>query len=541
MTLKTKPQIMPAVTSVINVTTELSVETAGDFLDPSTRLALLRVTSTTDSELDWRRDYATDNQLGENAANWKGRRPADGDEDAFQDMLVVDDQIGPAMAREVDAQFGKDPEWDAVRGKAKLEDGDEIVTGMTEWHADVQLTAVLKDAGRLRFWAGQMVGRVYIPDEYAERLKGKDAPKTLTDALELVHIQAIDPTEGGPITDQHKRLLGYWYRYTRQDEEGKDQRVLEAHTPKHVLRFIEDQGKLTPDWTDTPADNPFHDSNTPARLRRAEYLMFHIDRDGGSAITTSVRHAQDRLNVVATYQGRNDDQTGYRQIVVSNAEQPVDKKGNAVPFPMGPGVGINLHGLKKPGTGQGLSETTDRHTPTWEVIDPLNPEEFHIPSKREWKRSLLEKLDQLWTLSPETNVSGESKRQSRKTFDNRVGFAAQDAGAFMAWALRAALMLAAQVLGKTSEYRDVTFQPKFYLDVDAANLEELRVKLQMWQQGALTLTTLLEATPGVTDAAKEAEAVDKGSGTSIQSDAKKAALDRLTGGTTGGDAPGATA
>ncbi|MFC6592397.1 hypothetical protein ACFP81_10600 [Deinococcus lacus] len=151
-----------------------------------------------------------------------------------------------------------------------------------------------------------------------------------------------------------------------------------------------------------------------------------------------------------------------------------------------------------------------------------------------WKSGLLEKLDQLWTLSPETQVSGESKRQSRKPYDRRVAFAGQDSALFLAWALRAALRLACQVVGR-SDYRDATFQPKMFLDVDAINLEEVRVKLSMWQAGALTLVSLLESVPGITDAAKEAEAVQRGEGTSEESEAKRQALERLAGGR-GGEA-----
>lgn len=540
--MRTKPQIMPAVSGTLNITVQQLEGELANVLDQATFTALQNLLRTADLDLDWRHDYAFDRQLGESLENWKGRKPAEGTDDQdFLDMLVVDDQIGPAMGREVSDQFAKDPEWDAAQGSTKLEASSELVTTMSDWHTEAGLSAAAKDAARARWWAGRMVGRVYIPAEYADRLTGKDKPNTLADALELIHVQAIDPREGGPILDLHSRVLGYWYRYQRTGKDGQTERILEVHTPAQVLTLAQDSGgalRLDGD----PADSPFQDPANPQRLRRAEYLMWHVDRDGGSCITQSVRAAQDRLNVVNTYMGRNDDQTGYRQFITVNAEQPKDAKGRPTAFPMGPGVAINLRGLKKPKTGNStLGDTEpDRFTPTWEVVEPLSPETYHIPSINKWKSSLLEKLDQLWTLTPDVQVSGESKRQSRKPYDRRVAFAGQDAGLFIAWALRAALRLAAQIIGKVNEYRDVTFQPKMYLDVDGANLEELKVKLQMWQAGALTLVSLLEATPGVGDAAREASSVEGGSGTSPQSDAKKAALDRLAGGSTGGDQGGAT-
>lgn len=543
--MRTKPQIMPPVTSTIVVTaTLLNTDGVTELLDAPTTRALTAALNDRDRELDWRHDYSHDQQLGQTGENWKGRKPADGQEGEFLDMLVVNDQIGPAMGREVSDQFAKDPEWDATQGKSKLDEKHEVVTALTDWHKEAGLTAVAKEAAAARFWAGRILGRVYVPDEYGDRLTGAGAPRTLAEALDLIHVQAVDPREGGPVEDRHGRVLGYWYRYARDTgDTDRPQSVVEVHTPTQVLPFLEVDGKLTP-LEDEIADSPFHDPQQPQRARRAEYLMWHADREGGSAITRTARDSQDRLTVLVTYHARNDDQTGYRQLIVTNAEQPKNSKGQPVAFPMGPGIALNIRGLKKPKSGRDSlsgSEEPDRHTPTVDVVEPLNPAEFHIPSEDAWKRRVLEVFDQAYTLTPEVQVSGESKRQSRKPYDRRVSFAAQDAGMFIAWALRAALMLAGQILGKAKEYRDITFQPKMYLDVDAVNLEELRVKLQMWESGALTLVSLLEATPGVTDAAKEAGRLtgegEGKDGPTPPTDPKKEALERLATGkpATGGD------
>jgi hypothetical protein len=509
---------LPAVSGTMAVTTSLI--SAREFGLPAALPGLLSAAlnqKTTD--LDMLYDYAHDNQIGKNGQYWKGRKPADNNLQDALPQLVQDDQIGPSQEREVDAQFAKDPEWEAQEDGETYEDVD-VVSPMTDWHREAGLTAVLKDAARARWWAARMVGRVYIPEEYAEQLES--TPKTLESILELIHVESVDPRHGGPVLDAHKRVLGYWNRYG-QTVNGEKVTIVELYTPDRFLVFQQGVGGTLTHLRERDADSPFKGIGT---ARRAEYLMWHADRDGGSSITRSVRDAQDRLNVVATYMGRNDEQTGYRQFIVSNAEQPVTPEGKPAAYQMGPGVVVNLKGLTIDAVKTAVGERPQRHTPTWEIVDPLNPEAYHIPSINQWKRSLLEKLDQLWTLNPETQVSGESKRQSRKPFDKRVTFASQDTGGFLAWALRAALMLAAQVLQKTSDYQGITFLPKLYLDVDAVNLEELRVKLAMWQAGALKLTTLLEATPGVADAAAEAQDLEDGGG-SPDSQAQQAALDRL--------------
>ncbi|THF70491.1 hypothetical protein E7T06_07240 [Deinococcus sp. Arct2-2] len=516
MTLKAPA--LPAVSGTLAVTTSL-IDAVTLGLPTALPGLLSAALSQKTTDLDVLYDYAHDNQIGKNGQYWKGRKPADGNLQDALPQLVQDDQIGPAQEREVDAQFAKDPEWEVQEAGQTLENA-ELVTALTDWHREAGLTAILKDAARARWWAARMVGRVYIPEDYAEQLQR--TPKTLAAILELIHVEPVDPRYGGPLLDAHKRVLGYWNRYG-QIVNGEKVIIVELYTPDRFLVFQQGvDGHLT-HLPERDADSPFKGAGT---ARRAEYLMWHADRDGGSSITRSVRDAQDRLNVVGTYMGRNDEQTGYRQFIVSNAEGPVDREGKPAAYQMGPGVVVNLKGLTIDAVKTTAGERPQRHTPTWQIVDPLNPEEFHIPSINQWKRSLLEKLDQLWTLTPETNVSGESKRQSRKPFDKRVTFGSQDTGGFLAWALRAALMLAAQVMEKTSEYQNVTFLPKLYLDVDAVNLEELRVKLAMWQAGALKLTTLLEATPGVADAAAEAKDLDEGGG-SPESQAQQAALNRL--------------
>ncbi|MFC6592395.1 hypothetical protein ACFP81_10590 [Deinococcus lacus] len=211
--LTTKPQVMPAVSGTILLTAQLTQ--GGDHLSPLLLTSLRSSLSVPLADLEWRYDYTHDNQLGSTAQYWKGRKPAEGQEDDFIDMLVVDDQLGPALAREVGDQFAKDPEWDIALNGKRLEPGHELVRAMTDWHAEAGLTAAAKDAAAARWWAGRMVGRVYIPEEYQEMLA---QVSTLEQALELVHVQAVDPREGGPLLDRHGRTLGYWYRYTRTPE-----------------------------------------------------------------------------------------------------------------------------------------------------------------------------------------------------------------------------------------------------------------------------------------------------------------------------------
>ncbi len=459
-----------------------------------------------DLNLDVLHDYAHDNQIGTNGQYWRGRKPVSGSITDILDQLVSDDQIGPALDTLVAGQLDRDPEWDVVVEGTPIEGNAEgvfppPVPELTEWHQGAQLFNALRDAARAYQWAGRLLGRVYIPDVYRDLIvPGKTW--TLQEALSVVHVQAVDPRQGGPLVDGHGRVLGYYFAYSVTDPRTRlTTNLVELHTPDRVWTLTVQNGAFAPlNASEEPPLNPFGSLNA-ASPRRPEFLMWHADRDGGSAITPSIRAKQDRLNAAATNAGRNDDMAGYRQIIVANAEQPVDKDGKPVPWTTGPAVAIRLVGIPYDDEVNGVAMPR-RHTPTWNVIDPVDPAKFQ-GSIDMWTRLIARAFDQEWRIDPQAAVSGESKRVSRKGHDKRVAFAAQDSGAFLAWALRAAYVLASTLVGKQqlTTALKTTFTPRLYLDVDSTNLSEYRELLTAWRDGGLDLQTLVEATPTVKDSA----------------------------------------
>lgn len=481
--------------------------------DPLLRLltALLRQPT---SDLNRLVLYATGHTLGKNGSFWKGRRPRGGDMTAVISQLVQNDQIGPCLARIVDGQLDRDPDWQAMDGDVTLlsesaapAEGEEpdpslrpdpIVDAMTQWHTDANLLAEIRTAAHAYQWAGRAVMRVYVPDAYEADLEERD-DWTLAEALELVHVQAVDPRDGGPILDGHGRCLGYFFAYGVRDELTlTTTRYVEVHTPEEVRRYRRvGTASLVPDGE--PRPNPMHDPALTGS-RRHEYLMLHVDRRGGSALTPSAIDSQDRLNAAETYFGRNDDMGSFRMIVTGNAEDPVTPDGRPTTWKAGPDVVISLVGLPELDVKGGA--TGKRHTPTFQVIEPLDPSVHNVPSVNHWRRNVLSAFDQEWTLGEDAaDASGESKRQSRKAHDKRVVFAAADTARLLVWALRAALKLAASIVGDTELERvsPVRFLARMYLDVDSTNLNEYRAKLDAWRAGGLDLVSLLESTPGVTD------------------------------------------
>lgn len=481
-------------------------------------LAHLRTPS---SDLNKLALYASGQTLGVGGSLWKGRRPRSGQLSDITSQLVQRDETGPALHRLVSAQLDRDPDWRGYDGATELigtsdqrqaGEGETllqtpIIDALATWHEDAALMPAVREAAYSREWAGLGLMRAYIPDSYRQTIEEK-ADWTLEQALELVHVQAVDPRDGGPLIDAHRRVLGYYYTYETQDPLTLVvTRYVELHTHESVQLFVRRANALTP--AGPPMPNPMFDAEVYGS-RRLEFLMFHVDRPGGSAITASAQDAQDRLNVAETYFGRNDDLFGFRMMVTTNAEQPVDDAGRPTTWKYGPDVVVSLTGIPK--NDLELLDPTqpaDRHTPTFQVIDPLDPAVFSLPSVNHWRASVLAAYDQEWIQDAARDVSGESKRQSRKGFDRRVVFAAADSARLLAWALRAALKLAASIVGPQAqvEVANIRFRPRMYLDVDSSNLAEYRELVNAWRDGALDLQTVLEATPGVRDSEQAAARV----------------------------------
>ncbi|MFK7601878.1 hypothetical protein ACI3L1_06665 [Deinococcus sp. SM5_A1] len=478
--------------------------------NPLLRLLLARLNES-QSHLNRLALYASGQTLGINGSFWKGRKGKGGDLADVVSALVQNDQISPCIERIVGAQLDRDPEWQAMDGAVSLlattdelpdDPGanvqpSEIVDVMTDWHDEAALLDETRKAAASYQWAGRMVGRVYIPDDYQDVIDAR-SEWTLADALELVHVQAVDPRDGGPLIDGHGRVQGYFFAYSVVDLVRRTTlRYVQLHTPAEVQLYQRvGNSALIP--VDDPIPSPVADASIVGS-RRHEYLMFHADRLGGTAITPSITDSQDRLNVSETYFARNDDMTGFRMIVAANAEDPVDLDGKPTRWKSGPDVVISLLGIPK--DDRVNAENGGRETPTMLIVDPLDPTSYSIPSVNHWERNVRGGFDQAWTLDQEKAVSGESQRVTRKPFDKRVIFASPASAAFMAWALRAAVRLAASIVGKEAqnETQDIRFKPRMYLEVDSKNLEEFTVKLAAYEKGALDLESVLEATPGITD------------------------------------------
>ncbi|NJK45830.1 MAG: hypothetical protein HC933_17575, partial [Pleurocapsa sp. SU_196_0] len=206
------------------------------------------------------------------------------------------------------------------------------------------------------------------------------------------------------------------------------------------------------------------------------------------------------LNESWTNLKRNDQLAGYRSIITTNAEDPTDDNGKPIPWTFGPARVQSLQGVIARGDEANPEAIA---TPGVIVVDPVNPLESSIPTITTLVEAILEQLDQLWTRSSSQNVSGESKRESRKAFDKRVIETAGGLVRALQWALETALALAATVNNRRDPYARYRINPKLFLDVERGNLELFKALLTGYERNVVSLEALVLANPGVEDAAAE--------------------------------------
>lgn len=458
------------------------------------------------------RDYARGEQIGKNLEYYPGLVPEDPTErEAFKKRLAVLALLGPALDRFTTHILGRDPEWTASAGEAgkPLKPEDERVKGLGEWHkAGGRIHAELKRADQQMRWGGAAYLWMYTPDVYRVLSGGelKRDAATYAEALELIRLDALDTTQAGAV-EQDGVKLAYWRAYSVMVDD-KAQNRIEVHTRQEVTVYVEDGDKLVPasDVGENPRPNPLFDPLKPLRFPA---LMYEMKREAGPQITQSMVDVQNATNTTAMNVLRNNNLGGWRQYYTVNAARPVDDvTGEKTNYVFGPSrvVDVQADFLRD-------KEGDMAQGPNGPILLPVSVGTFDpvnstfMREDADWfEQKLLGQLNQRWT-QDESKVSGESKRESRAAFDKELPAEAQPARDALKWIIETADRFAQWVMGQDVPTDPVTVDPRLFLDVESVDLETLKVLDLMHTAGKLSLETLLESTPGVTDVAKEMERI----------------------------------
>lgn len=444
---------------------------------------------------------ALDDQAGPNLEYWVGLLPADTSKyDDFRKTIVTENIIGPALNRFVAGMLGRDWEWSLKPPEADpLDVEDERVAALSAWHKDADAWGAMKDLAFGVMALGRGSLRVYIPAVYGtdESPVTAGSVATYPEALELIHVMFVPATadpekgEGGAIRDEYGREVAYYYLYSVPTEDNKTETRLELHTPEEVGLFKVDGDKY--EAIGSPVPNPFYD---PAIKRRPRFLMREASRDGGSVVTQTAVDLQNDYNVVLSNRRKNSDVGGHRQYVTIDAQDPTDDQGNPVPYSFGPRVVAAIKSLFADMNGQPLPSPTKASV---QVFDPVPVAIFNDHAEAT-KKALLGYYDQLWTVIGEANISGESRRESRASYEKRVALEAEPVIRTAGWLIETVGMMAAWLVGKPQDMEGFTASARFFLDSQPTDLTTYQALLSAYNAGALDLETLADATPVSSDA-----------------------------------------
>jgi hypothetical protein len=241
--------------------------------------------------------------------------------------------------------------------------------------------------------------------------------------------------------------------------------------------------------------------------------MYEINK-GAPSLTPDIIDKQDGLNVTWTNMRRNDDLSGFRSIVTLNADDPVtvDESGKEtlVEWTLAPDIVVNLYGAPKEMAkdANGNDVVVDRFTPSLEVIDPVDPSYF-LKAIDAWRLSIAAGFDQAFALSERKAVSGESKREDREAFNNRVSADSVYVVDAAVWLLESAAGYAADIIDQGDKYRTISFSPKFYLDIPQGDLDTFIALVPAYKDNLVSLDALLETSPVVRDVAEEKKKLEE--------------------------------
>ena len=461
------------------------------------------------------RDFANGEQIGPNFEYYPGLVPDDPEEKAnLKKRLVVINHLGPILKRVTSHIIGRDPEWTLNVGNAPLKADDERVTALAEWHkGNGRVHAELKRADDFMRWGGRAYLLLGVPDVYRQILGKDELSRDAADqqsALELIHLDALDAAQAGVIEEDGVKLA-YWRAYSATNADGKQENRVEVHQRKSITVYVEQNGNLTPaqGLGTNPRPNPLYDATRPLRFRS---LMHEVKREEGPMVTQSDVDLQNGVNTSAGNIIRNNNLGGWRQYYTVNAAAPRDEvTGQKTAYAFGPArvVDVQADFLRD---RDGNPITNNEGIPVMlsasvGTFDPVNSQFMRDDS--EWlEAKLLGRFNQLWT-KDESQVSGESRKQSRAAFIKDLPAEAQPIEGALKWVIETADALSQWIQGTDAlEWGSVT--PRLFIESDKVDLATLQHLTAMQAAGQLSLESLLDATPGVDDTAAEVEKIKAG-------------------------------
>lgn len=438
-------------------------------------------------------------------------------------VFVSRQVIGELVSRHVDAVLGDKPQW-TVQVTRPLEDDEEPTPSeqtlideaqaileafwdrrgaVTQEHDELvtpydAMTNALKNA--LYFRRG--VVRLYIPARFLDA-EGRIPPREAAKALDVVFLQALEPTEATVALDRATmELVGvYIYKVDGQDRaelvylgEGEEANGEDRPT---VFRVI---GKT---------ENGQTNEEMAALDLDGQLTMYEVNVP--LLVTEQVRSLQAQLNMTLTMMGRNTVQAGFLERLILNGQMPfrteIDKQtGQLVrvdeEFRVGAGTVNFISGIEYTDS----DGTKHLANPSAIYRDPVSPETFARSEAMLYEALLAEAKQTHALISSDAAASGESRIQARADFYNSVLPSAREIETAISWLMNTTLKLAAVISGQPDRYATLTVSTQARINTGPLTSDERRVLIEMVEKSILSHKTALGML-GIPDVEAELEQI----------------------------------
>jgi Phage portal protein, SPP1 Gp6-like len=434
-------------------------------------------------------DYANGNQYGIDFQYYRGRVPKNDDFSEVKRLSVMDDKIAPCIDRIVHGVLGKMPEW-VVDFKNEAQT-NEFNAVLTPWTERVHFERKLKELEHTLAWAGSAVIHVANTAD-AETL---DAVSDLAEAMNALEFVILNPMQAQAVKDDFGKIEAYWHLVTRE-EGDKPLRIAIVQFPEGTQEYIITAEELEP-------VGGFIPNKLLNRKDQTTFFSYaEIKREKGTMLTPTILDLQDALNLANTYFRRSDELTNFRQMVVINAESPVDPDtGLDAKWALSPDVALELRGLPTSTAEDKLA------TPDFKIIEPMNPKEHAIPVIEFRELQLLDAFNQSWVKASNSNESADGQRVRRKAFDQMLMDESLNVIAAMKFILNKVAQFA-YFLASDAIVNPIV-DPRVFLDVSKSDLEAFKAMQDGYVQNLVSLETVLRANPLVDDTDQERKRLDE--------------------------------
>lgn len=283
---------------------------------------------------------------------------------------------------------------------------------------------------------GRSVLRIFVPPD--ELVNGQVPRGTMEESLERIFIHNTISADSCVFLDAaSQRQVGIW-RYEDVDifdqvHQGMEFTYL-TKDRKTVIRTDAIMGSDNDDYSGVSA---------PALLDLGGRLTMHEMRRP-AIINEQVISLQKMLNLALTMWGRNTVLAGFLERVILNANIPKNLK-------VGAGTTYSLIGKEV------IDQDGHRTLATPNVIwrDPVDVTSFRVTREAAY-HSILEQVNMAhYTLTGDSRLSGESRRQSLSDYEKDLKITARAAEKAMRWLLETVLKMAAVFSGQPDRYDDL--------------------------------------------------------------------------------------